>query len=182
MAQNPVAARYAGTLFDAAKTADAVEPVFKQLHTLSDTIKNQPNLGSLLGDPGLSAEQKADVLLTALDGNMHKVLRAGLNMMLGLGRAEIVSDLAEAFQSLMDEDRGNLAVTVRSVRPLSDGALKKLKSILEKREQKTVTLKTEVDESLIGGVQVQLDYRVIDASVKRQLALLHQQLLTVRVG
>jgi len=70
---------------------------------------------------------------------------------------------------------------VRSARDLPKALLERIKKDVERRERKTVELATEVDPSLIGGMQVRLDHRVIDGSVRRHLDDLRQQLKTVRV-
>lgn len=182
MSQYPVAIRYARTLYAAAKEAKSVDKVCNQLERLQNCIESQPVLRAMLGDPTVSAQQKSDILVTALEGKMERVLQSGLEMMIGFNRAHIIHELARPFSKLRDEDQGFLSVTVRSVRPLSGKAMKKLQTILEKREQMHITLANHVDESLIGGIRVELDYRIIDASVKRQLSELRHQLSTVRVA
>ncbi len=61
--------------------------------------------------------------------------------------------------------------TVTSARPLSETALKLLKSFVIKQNStiKKVVLKEQVDESLIGGVKLELPGAQLDASVKAKL-------------
>ncbi|MBI2094097.1 MAG: F0F1 ATP synthase subunit delta, partial [Candidatus Omnitrophica bacterium] len=58
---------------------------------------------------------------------------------------------------------------------------KRLRTILERREGKSVELTSEVDPALLGGLQVRLGNRVIDASIRRQLINLRERLEAVRV-
>ncbi len=61
--------------------------------------------------------------------------------------------------------------TVTSARPLSATALKSLESFVIKQNStiKKVVLKEQVDESLIGGVKLELPGAQLDASVKAKL-------------
>jgi F-type H+-transporting ATPase subunit delta len=89
--------------------------------------------------------------------------------------------MADALQHLLDAQQGVLRVRVRSARPLRPQALQRLQRFLEAREKKKLILSTELDANLIGGLQVVLDYRVIDGTVRRQLQDLHQYMRQVRV-
>lgn len=68
-------------------------------------------------------------------------------------------------------DAGTATCTVTSARPLSAASLKSLESFVMKQNSniKQVVLKEHVDESLIGGVKLELPGAQLDASVKAKL-------------
>ena len=71
---------------------------------------------------------------------------------------------------------------MRSAHTLSEAVLTRIRTILEANERKQISLETELDPTLLGGVQIQLDHRVIDGSITRQLQELKEQLTTVNVN
>jgi len=73
---------------------------------------------------------------------------------------------------------GESAVQTLGLKP---AGLKRLRAALERREHRQVELREELDPELLGGLQVRLDHRVIDGSVRRQLADLRERLGAVRV-
>jgi len=181
MALDPIASRYAQALFETAKTQGQVDPTREQLVLLGRLMSREPELQTFLINPDVEPEQKLDVLDRALQHPWSELVRSFLLMVLSFGRSESLLPIIEAFEAAVDADAGRMHVVVRSASDLPQALLERLKKDVERREQKTVELATEVDPLLIGGVQVRLDHRVIDASVRRHLDDLRQQLKTVRV-
>lgn len=68
-------------------------------------------------------------------------------------------------------DAGTAVGTVISARPLSGAALKSVESFVKESNSriKTVVLREQIDESLIGGVRLELPGKQLDASVKAKL-------------
>ena len=51
----------------------------------------------------------------------------------------------------------------------------RLKDLIEQKTGKTLLLTTEVDESLIGGFVLEVEDRLLDASVSHQLDIIRRQ-------
>ncbi len=68
-------------------------------------------------------------------------------------------------------DTGTAIGTVTSARPLSTNALKSVESFIKQNDSriKQVVLREQVDESLIGGMKLELPGAQLDASVKAKL-------------
>lgn len=67
-------------------------------------------------------------------------------------------------------DRNNtLLANVKTVIPLDESQKKQLIDGLEKKYDKKVILKEEIDKSVIGGVYVRVGDDVIDGTVKSKL-------------
>ena len=68
-------------------------------------------------------------------------------------------------------DAGIAVGTVVSARPLNDDATKAIESFIKEQNSgvKEVVLRQRIDETLIGGVKLELPGRQLDASVKAKL-------------
>lgn len=182
MADDPIASRYAQAAFETAKAEQQVDAVLEQLEFLERLLREQPEFATLLWNPDVDPDQKIRLLDRLYGGAWSSLVKALVEMAIGFGRVEYLPDIAHAFRGMVDVDRKRLRVTVRSVHPLSEATLARLQTDLERRERKTIEIQTETAPELIGGVQIVLDHRVIDGSVRRQLSELRQQLKSVRVN
>lgn len=181
MTPDPVASRYAQALFESAKQEQAVDQIPEQLLAIGTLLRDHPDLRQFLWNPDVEPEDKLRVLDRLLKSGWSPLLQAFVRMVIAMGRAESLPAIVEAFQALADEAAGRMRAIVRAARPLPEAALKRLRTVLERREGKSIELRTELAPELLGGIQVQLDHRVIDGSVRRQLIELGQQLAAVRV-
>ena len=181
MVSNPVASRYAQALFEAAKAEGHSDHTLEQLLFIGQLLRETPDLRQLLLNPDVDPQDKVSVLDRVLQGSWSGLVRAFIQMVVSLGRPESLAEMVVAFQAAVDADEGRLRVVVRSAHPLPESVLQRLRTRLAHREQKQIELQTELAPELLGGVQLFLGNRVIDGSVRRQLADLRERLSAVRV-
>jgi F-type H+-transporting ATPase subunit delta len=179
---DPIATRYAAALFEAASRERTIEETLEHLTRLGRLLREHPPLRQLLLNPDVDPPDKVGVLDRTLQGSWSSLVRAFVAMVAGLGRAELLADIVESFTAQVEAAQGRLRVLVRSAHALSDGVLERLRTRLERQEGKTIELRTELAPELLGGLQVHLDHRVIDGSVRRQLHDLRQRLTAIRVS
>ena len=181
MTLDAVAARYAEALFESARAKRTLDETLEQLTLLRQLLESHPDLKEFLYNPDVEPETKLSVLAKARVGGWSDLVQAFLQMVLALGRAESLPGMAEAFRDLVDRAQGRLRVVVRSAHPLSEELLTRLRKRLEAGEGKVVQLDAVVDPELLGGLQVQLDHRLIDGSVRRSLEELRERLTHARM-
>ena len=181
MTADPVAARYAQALFEQAKAEGRRDETLAELALIGGLLREHPDLRQFMGNPDVEIEDKVALLDRSLKGSWSALGRAFVQMAVALGRVEHLAEIADALQAAVDADEGRVRAVVRSAHRLSASALKRLRAALERRERRQVELREELDPKLLGGLQVRLDHRVIDGSVRRQLADLRERLSAVRV-
>ena len=181
MAQDPISARYADALFESVKAEQRVEETMRQLEELARLLREHAPLRQLLGNPDIEIPDKLRVLRRLLEGLWSEPVEAFLHVVLTLGRVEALPEMVDAFRGLADRERGVARVTVRTARPLSSSLRSRLLQALARRERRTVELVEETDHDLLGGVQVLLDHRMLDGSLRTQLGRLRRRLKQVRV-
>ncbi len=182
MAEAAVASRYAQALFEIAKAEETLVQAVEELQLLRHAMVDLPELREFFLNPDVDPDQKIGVLERGVRGTWLGLTRAFIQVVIGMGRPESLPAIAEALQGLLDKEQRRLRVTVRSARPIPASLLARLQASLERHEDASVELTAEVVPGLLGGVQVLLDHRVIDGSVRRQLDELRQRLKTVQVA
>jgi F-type H+-transporting ATPase subunit delta len=181
MAIDPIASRYATALFESAKASNELDTVLDQLLTIGQLIRQHHDLRQLMNNPDVDPDQKVGIVERLIGTDWTPLMREFISMVVERARPEHLPEMGEALQALVDAERGHVRVRVRSARPLTAEALSRIREGVRRREGKEVTVETEMDPQLIGGVQVVLGHRVFDASVRRQLADLRERLASVRV-
>ena len=180
MVANPVAVRYAEALFEFAKRRERLDETSAQLETLGKLTGRFGELRQFLVNPGVEAPDKV-ALLGRLLGGWQEDMRAFVELILSFGRIEQLLEMVEAFRRLMDEARGVVRVTVRSARPLDAELRGALVKTIERRERRRADLTEETDPQLLGGLQVLLEGRMLDGSLRSRLETLRQHLKRVKV-
>ena len=74
------------------------------------------------------------------------------------------------------EDRGRQSVEVNSAVPLEPAELDRITKFVSELVKKEVVVSTQVDESILGGLVIQLGDRLLDGSTRSRLDALRNQL------
>src|SRR5438874_1768545 len=90
---------------------------------------------------------------------------------------ELLPAISNEYRRLLDEQRGIVAATVTSARPLSSEHLEAVGRRVEEMMSASVSMTPRVDAALIGGLTVQVGDRLIDGSVRGRLERLRERLL-----
>jgi F0F1-type ATP synthase delta subunit len=82
-------------------------------------------------------------------------------------------ELALVVRAIEDElaDRGEVIANVTTARTLDNSLKKSVESLVR---AKTIHLRESIDESVIGGVKIDLPGATLDATIKRKLLALRQ--------
>ena len=83
----------------------------------------------------------------------------------------------KSFLNLVAVKRGELSAKLISSKNLSDEELKKISKELSKVINSEINFNYKVDESLIGGFQMQIGSLMIDTSLKNKLKKYEQLML-----
>lgn len=128
-----------------------------------------------------SAKQYAAALMDSLQEtnpkDQDKVLDNFVKVLAENNDLRLFDQIAGEFHKLDLGKQGTKQVNVKSAHPLGRANEKQILEELNKLAKMKVELKKEIDERLIGGVVIQMDDQVIDASVKNQLEELREEII-----
>jgi F-type H+-transporting ATPase subunit delta len=96
------------------------------------------------------------------------------------GRTALAPQVAEAFQELVDAERGIAHAVVTTAVPLSEGEREAVAKRLGEIAGRQVLVETEVDVGIIGGLIARIGDKLIDGSTRSQLAALRRRLREAR--
>lgn len=171
-----IAARYAEAIFALALAAKKEEPVVEAFVALSGAIESHDEAKSVLANPMLTREVKANVL-SALIAKADSLAVDSVKALAEQGRAELLPEVAELLAKKLSEHKDELSAEVISARVLSAVEQKEINAALTKATGKTVKLKLTEDASVVGGLKIRLGSHMLDGTVDTALKRMRQQLL-----
>src|SRR2546421_6618528 len=170
---------YARALFEAAKDEGRLEPVREELGDFVEAQRQVPELRGLLRNPQLDHRAKAAALEELLGGD-EKLVRNFLLLLAEKNRAGEIEEISREFDRLVARAEGILDVELTTAVELSDEETRGVISQIEKASGRKVEATQRVDPDLIGGIVLQAGSLRLDASVRRRLDPLRQELTTRR--
>ncbi|OCS83312.1 F0F1 ATP synthase subunit delta [Caryophanon tenue] len=177
MSQSTVAKRYTQALFETAKDANIVNEVSADLAEFSKVLAGTPELLTLLSAPKVSVERKKQMISELFAGAQPAVINV-LALLVERKRFNEVTDVVVEFDRLADDAKGVAKATVFSTRALTDEEHAEISAAFAKRVNKdSLIIDNVIDESLIGGIRVQIGNDIFDSSVKGKLARLENTLI-----
>ena len=88
-----------------------------------------------------------------------------------------VDTIIEDFKKYYNQRQGIAEATVTSAMPLSDHERKQVTDYLKTMTGKKIVVTEQVESSLIGGIMIEIDDRVMDSTIKTSLADLRNNLV-----
>jgi len=169
MPGSPAARRYAKALLDLAMQQGVHESVGAELTQVTEVLAD-PSLARILALPNLPLKTRRDIV-AQLTANMplQPVLSNFLRVVAENDRLNAVTDIDTAYQRLLERVLGRVRATIRSAVPLTEEELHALVDTFSRLTRMTVVPTTTLDPELLGGVVVEIEGRVYDASLKTQL-------------
>ena len=88
-------------------------------------------------------------------------------------------DIINTIEKLMSGLKGEMSATITSAKVLKEEELKHIKDKLKDKFSSEFNINTIVDETLIGGLKIQVGSQMIDSSIKNQLQTLKEKMKEV---
>lgn len=175
-----LASRYAGALVDVVtgpKSQIDPQAAIGELRQFLSTFEESAELRNALASPAVTPGRKRAVvarLAAALP--LSRTVRNFLYVLVDHRRTQHLPEIADAFETLLDERLGVVRADVTSARELTGTQQELLRSELSRVAGSQVKPRFKVDPELIGGVMARIGSTVYDGSVAGQLDAMERRL------
>lgn len=178
MAELAVEKTYGEALFRAAFELDKVDELLDDGKALVEILEREEEFRHFLMSPIVSSQQKQDVFRKIFEGEVCLEMINFICILTNKGRMHYFSKIIREFENLINHKNNVVLGEIYSVEKLDDERLKKFeKQVAELLQVETVRLENRTDKSLIAGVRIYADHRMVDASMRRQLDKMSESLL-----
>jgi F-type H+-transporting ATPase subunit delta len=176
-----IASRYASALVDVVTAAGSSlqgSDAIGQLRAVEAAVHDSPQLRGILQNPAISRSRKRAVIgrIAGAIGGISPKVRNFLFVAADRGRIGQLTEIREAFETLLDQRLGFMRADVTSAQGLDDSQRQRLEAQLSRLSGKSIRPFYSVDPALVGGVIARVGSTVYDGSVRGQLETLRRKL------
>lgn len=161
----------------------AADELFEQVQQVSQILRENPEFDSLMMHPGISKSEKIAAMEAVFQGRVNDGLMGLMEIVI---RKERYGELQEIFRYFIDKVKAVKGIGmahITSAVALTDAQkAATVARLLETTSYQSVESEFAVDESLIGGMVIRINDRVVDSSVRSKLDELTRQLLQIQLG
>ena len=170
---------YGGSLYDLAREESIEKDILEQLQEVRDIFRENPDYIRLLSEPSIPLKERCALVDESLGADAHKYLVSFIKLLAEKGHLGEFSMCCDVFEERYDADNDIRKAVVTSAAPLSESQKDALKQQLEKLSGKTVVMELKVDSSLVGGIRVMMDGRVMDGTISGRMKELSRRISEV---
>ena len=170
--------RYSLALFELADESNLLSQVEENSNAFLKLILDNKDFSSLLKDPTINR----DTLITIIkkiseNSNLEMLFVTFLNFLITKRRFFFIEQILISFNKICSEKRGELKAEIKSAKELSQDEINKITEELSNSFKSKIKLNYNHDQSLIGGLVVQVGSVMIDTSIKNKLQQIENRMI-----
>ncbi len=177
MNQSQIAIRYAKALFFLAQEKNKVEIIIKDILLLNDTLNASSDLIKLLEHPVIKPSQKTQTLNSLFKNEVDSITLSFLQLIVQHKREIYLRRIIRNFTDLYKKNQQIQTVLLTTAYNLDKEENEKISEVIESKLKSKVELNIRIDQSIIGGIILQINDKELDMSVSRQLSRFRNSLL-----
>ena len=167
---NTSANRYSLALYELAEESNLLSKIETNSVSILNLIGTSVDFNNLIKDPTVSRNELINAINKIFDYlEIENLLKNFTNFLVIKRRFFFIEQILNNFIEICSEKRGELKTEIRSAKNLSNDEINNIKDELSKHFTSKIKIDYKHDESLIGGLIVQVGSTMIDTSIKNKL-------------
>ena len=172
------AERYSLALFELSEENNLLNQIEDQASSMLNLINQSNDFSNLIKDPTINQEDLSKVISEILQNNKFDTLFKNFsNFLIQKRRFFFIERILKSFIEICSRKRGELKAELRSAKNLSSEEITKITELLTKNFSSKIKLNYVYDESLIGGLVVQVGSTMVDTSIKNKLQQIENRMI-----
>ena len=172
--------RYSLALYELASENNVLSQVEDQSLSILSLISSSKDFSNLIKDPTNSEEDLLKILDNISSNNkFENLLKNFLSFLITKRRFFYVEQILKSFNEICSKKRGELKAELKSAKELSSDEISKITDELTKNFSSKIKLNYKHDQSLIGGLVVQVGSTMVDTSIKNKLQQIENRMIEV---
>ncbi len=172
------AERYSLALFELSEENNLLSQIEDQSSSVLNLINQSEDFSSLIKDPTTNQEDLSKVINKIAENNkFENLFKNFLNFLIQKRRFFFIERILKSFIEICSRKRGELKAELKSAKELSSNEITKITEELTKNFSSKIKLNYKHDESLIGGLVVQVGSTMVDTSIKNKLQQIENRMI-----
>lgn len=177
MSEIRIASRYSKSLAHLATEANSLDSVYQDITDIRLALTESRDLAAVLQSPIVKAEQKKSILSQVLKGQNPLTVQFALYLV-DKKREMFFAGICDAFINHYHQLKGIAKAKVTSAFTLDKATIESVKKYLSSTFSKDeILIENVVDKSVIGGMVIQFEDRLLDMSVRKEIQEIKKQLI-----
>ena len=164
--------RYAQAIFELAEHQEQLEPWDQELRLAADVLGDE-EFSLFLRHAEVPLERKIAAIDEVLS-ETHQMVRNLVALLVSRSGVDAIREVQEAYTNLLDERLGRQRVEVTAAVELEPAELDRITHLVGRMVRKEVVVTASVDESILGGLIIQIGDQLLDGSASSALERLRQ--------
>jgi F-type H+-transporting ATPase subunit delta len=169
MAELTVEITYGKALYEAARDMNKVDQILDELKSIEEILRQEPDFGEFFTTPVISGPEKKNVIKNIFAGRISDEALNFLMILIDKRRTASFGRILKEYRKLVDHNLGISLGTILSVEPLTDIQMKSFEEKTGILLKRNIKLENKIEPSIMGGVKIFIEGKVIDASIRKQL-------------
>ena len=172
------AERYSLALYELSNESNLLTQIEEQCLSILALINISEDFKNLIKDP--TTKQDDLLKITNLISENYKfetLFKNFLNFLIQKRRFFFIESILESFIETCSIKRGELKAELKSAKNLSSDEITKITELLTENFSSKIKLNYKHDESLIGGLVVQVGSTMVDTSIKNKLQQIENRMI-----
>lgn len=164
-----ISKEYAAALFELAREQQSEEEIYSSLKGILSEFTAQPEYVQLLSSPDIPFSARRDMLEQAFGGKVPEYVLSFTELLCEHGHIESFSDCVNEYKLLYRAFRSVSSARIVSAVELTEEEKTAVIQKLEKLSGHRVKAQYRIDPSLIGGMVIHIDDKIIDGSIRTKI-------------
>jgi F-type H+-transporting ATPase subunit delta len=177
---NPIVRRYARAVFELGNEKKILDSVTEEVHTFSKLLESNKKLHFYFYSKEIETKRKMQVIGELLKGKASEIFVNFLLLLISKGRQSSYQQIVFEFDRLCDKLDNKIRAMLTLAIPLQSEQVEQIRKALEKATGSKVVLEEKIDPNILGGIIIQIDGKVIDASLSKQIANMAKKLKSAK--
>lgn len=164
-----IAKEYGTALFMIACEENEKKNYAMALERIKETFLEYPQYIDLLSSPSIPLKERLEMIEETFSSVVPEYVICYLKLLCEKGRMPYFVESINEYKALLDASEHISNVKITSAVELTEAEKQKLTSKLEQMEKGKVCAEYFVDKSLMGGLIIDIDGRIMDGSLRHRL-------------
>lgn len=174
---------YGDALFELAVEHQMTDQLYEEAGAVKKLLLGNENLNQVMDHPGINRQDKTEMMVKILDGRVSKEMVGFLRIILEKDRYSETKAMLDYFEARVKDYKKIGVVYISTPMEVKEIQKKQIEEkILATSPYETLECHYSVEPELMGGMVIRIKGRVVDSSLKTQLAHMSKDLLHLQLG
>jgi F-type H+-transporting ATPase subunit delta len=178
MINTKVAKRYASAIFQIAKEKNNLDVILNDFRLIMVTIEQSRDFENLLMSPVVNYSKKVQIFNEIFANKIDAITFEFIKLLINKKRDYFISQIIEQFIVLYNKHNNLTPVEILSAIELDDDTKSKVNNKISSALNLKIIPNFRVNKNLKGGIKIQVDDWVYDASISTKLENIRESLIS----